>query len=366
MRILVLDQYSDRGGGQRMLLESLCGIRQRGWNALVAMPGDGDVFGQVEGLGFRTARVSGGTYSSGRKSASDGMRFARELPALAREIAALAARFAPDLLYINGPRLLPAAALARLNTPVLFHAHTALTTPAQRWLAGIALRELNAQVAAVSNSVAESWRRFAHVKVVRNAVTGSPSGPAPRSEGAPRIGCIGRISPEKGQREFLRAASLILTAIPEAHFFVYGSALFGDEAAKQYERDVRMAAENMPVQFPGWVDEVYDAFANLDLLLVPSVWQEPNALVILEAFAAGVPVIGFRAGGIPEFLDQLCDTPEEMARMAVDILHDPERYNALVKAGRESWEKNFQPSRYRREITDQMLQAAKSGSGPRA
>jgi glycosyltransferase involved in cell wall biosynthesis len=281
------------------------------------------------------------------------------LPGLAHEIAALAGPFAPDLLYINGPRLLPAAALARLSTPVLFHAHTALTTPAQRWLAGIALRELNAQVAAVSNSVAESWRRFAHVKVVRNAVTGPPSGPAPRgSGGPPRIGCIGRISPEKGQREFLQAASLILTEIPEARFFVYGSALFGDSAAKQYERDVRMAAENMPVQFPGWVDEVYDAFANLDLLLVPSVWQEPNALVILEAFAAGVPVIGFRAGGIPEFLDQLCDTPDEMARMAVDILRDRGRYDALVKAGRESWEKNFQPSRYRREITEEMLRTA--------
>ena len=61
MRVLVLDQYSDRGGGQRMLLESLCGIRQRGWNALVAMPGDGGVFGQVQSLGFRTARVPGGT-----------------------------------------------------------------------------------------------------------------------------------------------------------------------------------------------------------------------------------------------------------------------------------------------------------------
>jgi glycosyltransferase involved in cell wall biosynthesis len=232
-----------------------------------------------------------------------------------------------------------------------------MPSTAQRWLAGIALGELHAEVVAVSNSVAECWRPFGRVSVIYNGVP-EPFFPEPsRGEGPPRIGCIGRISPEKGHLAFLRAALSILEAIPDARFFVYGAALFGDTAAGQYEKEVRAAAKDMPVEFRGWVDDVDEAFANLDLLLVPSVWQEPNALVILEAFAAGVPAIAFRTGGIPEFLDQVCDTSEEMAQLAVGILRDPVRYNALAKSGRESWRKNFHPARYRREITEAMLRA---------
>ncbi len=153
---------------------------------------------------------------------------------------------------------------------------------------------------------------------------------------------------------------LCCKSIPNARFFIYGAALFGDPVAEQYEQETpRHRCRTMPVEFPGWVDDVYYAFANLDLLLVPSVWPEPNALVILEAFAAGVPVLAFRAGGIPEFLDQLSDTPEEMARMAIAVLTSPERYEALAQAGREAWQKSFQPARYRQQITEATEEAAR-------
>jgi glycosyltransferase involved in cell wall biosynthesis len=352
MRVLLLDQYSDRGGGQRMLLESLCAIRERGWNAWVGLPGDGPMFHEVERLGFRTARISCGTYSSGAKSARDSVRFLAEMPRLAGDIANLAEQFAPDVIYVNGPRLLPALALARLGRPVLFHAHTAMPSRAQRWLTGVSVRELNASVVAVSETIAESWRRFGPVSVIYNAVAAPHEVVEDRPAAAPRIGCIGRISPEKGQRQFLRVAARILDDIPDARFFVYGKALFGDLAAERYEREVRAEAKDLPVAFAGWIDDVYEALANLDVLLVPSIWQEPNALVILEAFAAGVPVIAFRAGGIPEFLDQLCDTPEQMAHMAVDLLRDRDRYHALAAEGRENWRHRYTPARYRREISE--------------
>lgn len=349
MRVLLLDQYSDRGGGQRMLLETLRAIRRERWSALVGLPGEGGLLEQIAGLGFKTAAIGCGSYSSGRKSASDTLRFLCEMPRLAREIAGVASRFAPDVIYINGPRILPAAALARLSAPVLFHAHVA-PPAAQRWLAGAALGALDARVVAVSRMVAEAWQRFAHVSVIANGVAGPPWPVAPRLQGAPRIGCIGRISPEKGQREFLVAARAILRAIPAARFFVYGAPLFGDAAALHYEQEVRAEAQGMPVEFRGWVDDVQEAFANLDLLLVPSVWMEPSPLVILEAFAAGVPAVAFRAGGIPELLDQVCDTPEEMARLAVEILSEPGRHSALAAAGRQAWQERYHPDRYHREI----------------
>lgn len=357
MRVLLLDQYSDRGGGQRMLLETLCAIRREGWSALAGLPGTGCVVELIGKLGFETAPIGCGAYSSGRKSAADTLRFLREMPRLACQIASLAARFVPDVIYINGPRILPAAALSRVTAPVLFHAHVAPPV-AQRWLAGAALGALDARVVAVSRMVAEDWRPFARVRVVHNGVPGPPGPAPPRLEGPPRIGCIGRISPEKGQREFLAAAAAILRAIPAARFFIYGAPLFGDAAALRYEQEVRAQAQGMPVEFRGWVDDIQEAFAKLDLLLVPSVWREPSPLVIFEALAAGVPAIAFRAGGIPEFLDQVCDTPAEMAQMAVEILSDPARHRALAAQGRQAWRERYHPDRYRREIAAAMREVA--------
>ena len=49
-------------------------------------------------------------------------------------------------------------------------------------------------------------------------------------------------------------------------------------------------------------DESRTLLSTLDVLVVPSIWEENNPLAILEAFAAGVPVVASRIGGIPEIV----------------------------------------------------------------
>src|SRR2546426_974605 len=123
MKLLLLDQFSDLGGAQQVLLELLPSIRARGWSATVGMPGDGPMFARVRELGFDTERIDCGPYGSGRKSLGDVARFAASTPRLASQIRRLAM---VDLIYVNGPRLLPAVALARPAAPVVFHAHSYL------------------------------------------------------------------------------------------------------------------------------------------------------------------------------------------------------------------------------------------------
>ena len=114
----------------------------------------------------------------------------------------------------------------------------------------------------------------------------------------------------------------------------------------------------LPVEFPGWVTDVYAALANLDLLLVPSAAHEATTRVILEAFAAGVPVIAFRSGGIPEVIDDgadglLAGSTAEMARLAIDLLTgDPARLRSMSHAARESWRRRFTLDRYRRQVLE--------------
>ena len=58
------------------------------------------------------------------------------------------------------------------------------------------------------------------------------------------------------------------------------------------------------IEWMGWVDEEGKRafFSALDCLVVPSEWKDPAPLVVNEARALGVPVIGARIGGIPELI----------------------------------------------------------------
>jgi glycosyltransferase involved in cell wall biosynthesis len=360
MRLLLLDQFSDLGGAQQVLLELLPAFRERGWKVLVGLPGEGEMFRQVRALGFETERVECGPYGSGRKSAMDLVRFLKGTPRLARQIRRMAEQVEADLVYINGPRLLPAAAMAGLRIPVLFHAHSFLPPGASRVLTGLCLRRVNAWLLGSCRFVAEPWREYVpaeRLSVIYNGVAG-PLVESVQPQGPPAIGCIGRIAPEKGQREFLSAASIIHGAIPDCRFFIYGAALFADTDALRYEAEVRAAATELPAEFVGWVTDVYSALRNIDLLLVPSAAHEATTRVILEAFAAGVPVIAFRSGGIPEVVDHgidglLADSAEGMARIAIELLTgDPTRLSSMSQAAHETWLRRFTLEDYRRQVLD--------------
>ena len=126
--------------------------------------------------------------------------------------------------------------------------------------------------------------------------------------------------------------------------------------AARYAAQVRADAEGLPLEFAGWVDDIYACMAQLDLLLVPSAGHEATTRVILEAFAAGIPVIAFPSGGIPEVVEDgvtglLANTAEEMARRAIELLTgDPCRLLSIAQAAHKSWEQRFTLDRYHRQI----------------
>jgi glycosyltransferase involved in cell wall biosynthesis len=373
VKVLVLDQFSELGGAQTCLLMGLEAMRASGWAVAVGLPGEGDLFRRIRQLGFETFRISIGPYGLGRKSAADIGRLLWQSARLAIEIRTHLRRLHADLLYLNGPRLLPAAALAGVRIPVLFHAHNNIANPMIRRMAGETLRRLPAAVVACCHYVAEGWKSFVEsgrVSVIFNGVAGSPElrrphPSEPRHSSQPKIGCIGRISPEKGQMEFVAAAAAIHRSLPECRFTIYGAPLFSRDAV-QYCQRVRAAACGLPIEFPGWATDVYKVLTEIDVLLVPSGSGEATTRVIPEAFAAGVPVIAFASGGIPEIVEHdrtgfLVRSTEEMAGCTIDLLSGSyERLCSISREARSAWETRFTPECFQLRLLEAMRVAARS------
>ena len=355
MRVLFLDQFSELGGAQRVLLDTACAARERGWRVQVALPGDGPLVEQLRSLGFPVARIDCGPYRSGRKSAADVLRFSADLRQQRRVIAELARD--TDLIYVNGPRLLPAAALvSRGRIPMLFHAHSHVEPGLARRFACGSIRRSRANVIACSQSVLDVFREGSRgAAVIPNGVAEVPFRERARIS---RIGVIGRIHPDKGQAEFVRAASILHSEFPRMEFVVCGAPLFADSA---YTQRVEEEARGLPIQFLGWRDDVGAVLSSLDLLVVPSK-QEGMGRVIIEAFSAGVPVVANAVGGIPEVIEDGVtgflvrdNSPEALAHRIAEIIRsDAVTLQRLTANARREWELNYNLALYQQRITQVM------------
>lgn len=124
----------------------------------------------------------------------------------------------------------------------------------------------------------------------------------PRGSNEPlRVAFVGRFDPTKGIHVLIEA----WRAAPHmnARLDIYGVAQ--SPANKQYRERVQMLANNDPrICFcdPVPSAEVVPRLRGYDVLAVPSQWLETGPLVALEAFAAGIPVIGWNIGGIAEIV----------------------------------------------------------------
>src|SRR4029077_17011602 len=138
VNVLFVDQFSDLGGAQQCLLDLAPAIQAEGWKMTCAVPGAGSLVTKLGELGITVSTLAMTAPTSGRKHPLDFLRFSLDTPKLARDIGHLAAEFRADLIYVNGPRVLPTAAWVarRTGRPMVFHCHNYLGQRPAAILAG--------------------------------------------------------------------------------------------------------------------------------------------------------------------------------------------------------------------------------------
>ena len=129
-----------------------------------------------------------------------------------------------------------------------------------------------------------------------------------------RLVFLGRVAPEKGIDVLLRAMEMVKIPV-ELDVYGIGSDI-GNGISDIGNAKVRWLDPVKP-------EKVVETIRKYDALVVPSVWLETGPLVVLEAFAAGVPVIGSRLGGIAEMVrggvDGLLFEPNDETQLALAI-----------------------------------------------
>ena len=190
------------------------------------------------------------------------------------------------------------------------------------------------RVIAVSRAVAESLRRngvieSSKITVVHNGIDTDRSY-QPNARGGVLVGTVGHLAPIKGHDVFVRAAALISTRRPDVRFVIIGE-------DKSPQMEYRKFLENLTaelglsgiVTMPGWQDDMPTTLSSLTLF-VSAARSEPFGLAIVEAMAAGLPIIAAASEGALEIIEDghtgklvPADDPETLAQAITDLLDDP-------------------------------------------
>jgi glycosyltransferase involved in cell wall biosynthesis len=195
----------------------------------------------------------------------------------------------------------------RLRWLAVAHSWPTEGTPLYAWPLRRVLRTASAVAGLTPRHVqalraSEGWRR--ELEVLPNG-TDVALGGTPEPSRTTRLGFVGRLEAVKGADRLLSA---LADLPPEV---AWSLAVYG-EGSQRAGLEAFARARSLPVVWRGWASDITAAFAELDLLVVPS-RSEAVPMVVLEALSFGLPVIAAGVGALPDILewgDALLDDDE--------------------------------------------------------
>ncbi|MEZ5421057.1 MAG: glycosyltransferase [Vicinamibacterales bacterium] len=153
---------------------------------------------------------------------------------------------------------------------------------------------------------------------------------------APLVGIVARLVPIKAHEVFLAASVRIREARPDARFLIVG------DGERRAELEALAGSLGLAgcVRFLGWRADLDRLYADLDAVVLTS-RNEGSPVALIEAMAAGVPVVSTDVGGVADVVQHgvsgwlaPMDDADAVARHVVALLADPEGGRAMGRQGR--------------------------------
>lgn len=208
-----------------------------------------------------------------------------------------------DLLHINygaigwKPAEMLAARLLRL--PIVTHLHMPVRKPSSYIRYSAAVVGVSRYACEHSDIRDLSCHAIHNVADFRRFGSGTPKrDELSIKEDSIVVGFFGQVRRIKGITLFLELANRIQDQKVE---FLIAGELRGKDTftASQFSK---LIEGDHRIKYLGYRDDVQDLYASCDVIVMPSQWDEPCAMVLFEASAAGKPIVATATGGTPEIL----------------------------------------------------------------
>lgn len=334
MKVLHVEAGRHLYGGARQVLYLLEGLAGQGVDSVLLCPPGAEIVGPARALASVEEVAMGGD---------------ADLAMLGRVGAAIR-RHRPDLVHLHSRRgadVWGGLAARLAGRPCVLSRR--VDNPEPRWLAALKYR-LYDRVIAISEGIRQVLLAEGvaadRVVCVRSALDPAPFlAPCDRAglraelglpADAPLIGMVAQLIARKGHRHLFAALPAILARHPGVHVLVFGRGPLEDELKREAARP-ELAGH---VHFLGFRTDLPRWLGGLDALAHPAD-MEGLGIALLQAAAAGLPIVASRAGGMPEvvrdgdngYLIEPGDVPALTAAL-LRLLDDPATRRRLGEAGR--------------------------------
>ncbi|MFH1444184.1 MAG: glycosyltransferase family 4 protein [Candidatus Peregrinibacteria bacterium] len=363
--LLFVDQYGQIGGGQRILLDLVEAANTRGWQVHVLCP-VGPLEEAVRHAGGEPHPLTLPSMRDGPKSVFAFLRGWQASRRIAKEYASLAQGC--DLIVVNGPRTLAIARawVRTLKKPTLLYLHKRYGR-AEMMLVRFFLSLPRTAAVAVSALVVQPLRDLSNVHLIHNWVSVAfLEEPVSADQLRQTLGITdthpiilvpGRFSPLKGQLLVLEASKL-LSDIP-CHFVFSGAPLFEGQGRKVAKELTAQAAQQPDrIHVIDWQEGMPALYDGADIVVVPSVWEEPFGLTAVEAMARSRPLIVTDRGTLPEIADggRMAQVVLANAEAIAAALHtffvDRQMWKERAERARTYVEEQFHPQKLQQQVFD--------------
>ena len=172
--------------------------------------------------------------------------------------------------------------------------------------------------------------------------------------GAPIVGNVAALDPDKGQRYLIDAAQLVVRTVPDARFLIVGEGELADTLRIQ----IKQLNLEKHVILAGFRSDVLSLHKGFDVFVMSSV-SEGLGTSALDAMACGRPVVAAEVGGLPEVVDHretglLVPTrnPALLAGALIELLQDPTLREHFGSAALERAHQRFSADRMVEETVE--------------
>lgn len=362
----MVNPSADLYGSDRMMLETVSGLCERGWSVVVAASQSGPLDRELLAAGATVevcpAPVVRRSNLSPRGMLRLGLDVARGLPAMVR----LVRRVRPDVVYVNTvtiPFWLVVTRLLRIPSAIHVHEAEASASAVARYGLTVPTRLADRVICNSVTSLevaARSGGRRSRMQVIPNGVAG-PEGLVPPRDSVtdPRLLFVGRLSPRKGVDVAVRALSVLREGGSGVSLDLVGAVFPGYEWYEAELRDlVRTEGLTGAVTFHGFTPDVWPHLRDADVVLVPSRAEESFGNGVIEAALAARPVVVSDHTGLREAAAHLeaavavpADDPEAVAHAVRTLLADWPQTRARALRDAEESATRYAPEGYRRAVS---------------